>query len=328
MVNLQYLDTRYALADISNLITHLRSEYGNVPVILHGYDHGAALAVWTRQRYPDLVDGVWASSASLHARKDFGEYLVTIGNSIRKVGGDKCYQDTEQAFKNMATLYDQGNFEALERLFSVCQSITPNDPVVEAQFFSYHALALSEILRFAHSFGVETLCNFLDEYEDPMEGLASFIKLVIPTCATLEGYSQMYMYMDEAWDTGATELGVRQLLYQYCREFGWFRASSYINQPFGNRFHIDLFQEQCAMLFGPRLDGLFNLIEKTFKYLIFHSFNPSTILIMMNNTNRIFGGLTPNVTRVYFTDGDLDPAKTIGVLEPFAEQIYVDLIQS
>lgn len=52
------------------------------------------------------------------------------------------------------------------------------------------------------------------------------------------------------------------------------------------------------------------------------------MLHMMDNTNRIFEGTTPNVTRVYFTDGDLDPARVLGVLEQFRPEIYVDLIPS
>lgn len=58
------------------------------------------------------------------------------------------------------------------------------------------------------------------------------------------------------------------------------------------------------------------------------SFTASNMLHMMNNTNRIFEGTTPNVTRVYFTDGDLDPARVLGVLEQFRPEIYVDLIPS
>lgn len=309
MLNLQYLDTRYALADVANLITHLRSVYGNVPVITHGYDHGGALAVWLRQRYPDLVDGVWASSASLHARKDFGEYLVNIGDSIRKVSGEHCYQRTQLAFDNMGALYDQGEYERLEEIFYLCHPITPNDHVVEAQLFAFYALAVSEILRYAHSYGVQLMCEFMEENEDPMLGLAEFAQLVFPTCIPLDGARGIDIYLDESWELSELTLGGRQLAYQYCREFGWFRSSSYINQPFGSRFPVELFQDQCAQVFGP-------------------IFNPSSILQMMDNTNRIFGGLTPNVTKVYFTDGDLDPAKTIGVLEPFAEEIYVDFIPS
>lgn len=52
------------------------------------------------------------------------------------------------------------------------------------------------------------------------------------------------------------------------------------------------------------------------------------MLHMMDNTNRIFGGTTPNVTRVYFTDGDLDAAKVLGVLEQYQAEIYVDIIPS
>lgn len=256
LLNLQYLDSRYAVADLANLVQHLRAQHGNPPVIAHGYDHGGALAVWLRQRYPHLVDGVWASSASLLARKDFGEYMANIGIAIRQVGGDRCYQDIEEAFGNMGTLYDNGDYATLEEHFYLCQPFSQSDPIEEAAFFAYYSQVLSEILRYSHALGIETLCDYLDGHEDPMVGVANFIKLVLPVCVPLNVYEQIEMYQNVDWDTEATELGLRQLSYQYCREFGWFRSSSYDNQPFGNRFPVENFHDACQLLYGPRLDDV------------------------------------------------------------------------
>lgn len=218
--------------------------------MVHGYDQAGALAVWLKQRYPDLVDGAWVSSASLHARKDFGEYLVNIGNVIRSVGGSVCYQNTERAFQNLATYYDSGDFATIERYFKLCQPLKAGDMYQEAQLFAFHALALSEILRYSHAHGIETMCDFLDDYDDPMQGLANFIYMVLQVCVPLDAYDQLIQYTNVEWDTESTELGMRQLSYQLCREFGWFKASSYSNQPFGDRFPVDLFQDQCYLLFG------------------------------------------------------------------------------
>lgn len=68
------------------------------------------------------------------------------------------------------------------------------------------------------------------------------------------------------------------------------------------------------------------LVEHINEMSLCSSFTASNIIHMMDNTNRIFGGLSPNVTKVYFTA--LDPAKSIGVMEPFGEEIYVDMIPS
>lgn len=217
--------------------------------------------MWLRQRHPDLVDGVWASSPSLSARMDFGEYLANLGITIRQVGGDQCYQDIEEAFQNMGTLYDNSDFATLQEHFYVCQPFTHGDAYEEAAFFAFYATALSQILRYSHALGIETLCDYLDSYEDPMEGVANFVRLVIPTCTPLNVLEQLETYQNVDWDTEATELGFRQLSYQTCREFGWFRSSSYFNQPFGNRFPLELFQIECQLLFGPRFEDVLEVFR-------------------------------------------------------------------
>lgn len=45
-----------------------------------------------------------------------------------------------------------------------------------------------------------------------------------------------------------------------------------------------------------------------------------------DQTNQIFGGRRPNVTNVYFTVGEYDPTKDLGVLESYGDTIYVDII--
>lgn len=43
--------------------------------------------------------------------------------------------------------------------------------------------------------------------------------------------------------------------------------------------------------------------------------------------NQIFGGNRPNVRNAYFTVGEYDPYKYLGVLESYRDTIYVDIIQ-
>lgn len=49
-------------------------------------------------------------------------------------------------------------------------------------------------------------------------------------------------------------------------------------------------------------------------------------MTFMDQTNRIFGGNRPNITNAYFTVGEYDPAKELGVLESYADSIHVDII--
>lgn len=45
-----------------------------------------------------------------------------------------------------------------------------------------------------------------------------------------------------------------------------------------------------------------------------------------DETNRLFGGNRPNITNAYFTVGEYDPTKDLGVLESYHESIHVDII--
>lgn len=65
VANLQYLTVDQILADIPHLINAVRLNLEgseNSKVIVFGSGLGATLAVWARQIYPHLIDGVWSSS--------------------------------------------------------------------------------------------------------------------------------------------------------------------------------------------------------------------------------------------------------------------------
>lgn len=46
----------------------------------------------------------------------------------------------------------------------------------------------------------------------------------------------------------------------------------------------------------------------------------------VDQTNQILGGNRPNITNAYFTVGEYDPNKELGVLEPYRDTIHVDII--
>jgi alpha-beta hydrolase superfamily lysophospholipase len=55
-------------ADMAYFIEHIKDSYSvlrNAKAILFGKSTGASIAVWTKQKYPFLVDGVLASSPNL-----------------------------------------------------------------------------------------------------------------------------------------------------------------------------------------------------------------------------------------------------------------------
>lgn len=89
-------------------------------------------------------------------------------------------------------------------------------------------------------------------------------------------------------------LPVRQWIYQTCNEFGWYQTSRSSQQPFGTKFPVDLYLQMCEDIYGER-------------------FSIEYIVQQVAATNQLFGGLEPNVENVYFTHGQLDPWRAMGI---------------
>lgn len=252
MANLQHLDSRFAVDDVAALIRHLQVEYGpELPVIVHGFDHGGAIAVWLKHRHPELVTGVWAASATVLARKDYGEFMVNVGKVIRKIGGDECYDRTETVFKRMDQYYSTGQYAILDEKFNLCVPLNPSNPIEGGVLFATYALVLGSALRYSHAVGIAQYCQMLMDSEDELTGFAQYVNTALVACLDVNAVANFEQFRNVDWDAITNEVGQRQLTYQLCRELGWFRSSTYDNQPFGNRFPIDLFHQQCQFIFGP-----------------------------------------------------------------------------
>lgn len=87
---------------------------------------------------------------------------------------------------------------------------------------------------------------------------------------------------------------MRPAFYQICNEIGWHRTSSSRNQPFGTKFPLEFFTTLCADAYGDKF---------TYSYM----------QKRLQETNKIFGGLNPNVTNVYWSYGQLDPWRLAGI---------------
>lgn len=79
-----------------------------------------------------------------------------------------------------------------------------------------------------------------------------------------------------------------------CSQLGWAHTSSSNFQPFGKGFPIDLTYNMCHDIYG-------------------NGFNNDTIDDYIDRQNTVYGALNPDVTYVLFTQGELDPWRTVGV---------------
>lgn len=123
--NLEWLTIDQALADLTDFIEFLRYELVDdvdARIILHGRLYGGSLAVWYHHLNPDVAAGVWASNAPLIAKIDFSEYLDIVGDVIREVGGDECFDRINVGVERVEKLFEEGQYAQLEKEFAICNA--------------------------------------------------------------------------------------------------------------------------------------------------------------------------------------------------------------
>lgn len=102
--------------------------------------------------------------------------------------------------------------------------------------------------------------------------------------------------------TSISAVTARQWTYQTCVEFGFYQTSDLKTQPFGHYFDTDYYVKQCADVFGDKLKA-------------------SLVRDSIAVTNNFYGGLRPQLRKVVFPNGSLDPWHALGVLKDLSSDV-------
>lgn len=117
------MSVEQSLADLAHFVREITADKelnATGGVIVVGGSYSATMAAWFRQKYPHLVKGAWASSAPLQAKVNYFEYTEVVAKSLRKIGGDECYENIEGIFEAIEDLIDSEDFDTLKSLFKIC----------------------------------------------------------------------------------------------------------------------------------------------------------------------------------------------------------------
>lgn len=295
--NLRFLTPEQALADTAHFINHIRTLLpgaADSEVILVGGHYSASLAVWFRQRYPHLSTGVWASSPPLPSIVDFDQFKAATGLAFRTVGGDVCYNALEAGFDTMHELWDAGELETLTEAFFICDPLEEEDA---PHFFSLMAELYSVLPQFEFEEFIQATCDHIIAGESSIESIAyilnNFIDIDGGQCIDIDYDSIIEAERQTEWDSPAVEVGYRQWTYQLCSQIGWFHTSGAEDQPFGDRFPVELYHAGCQAVFGD-------------------SFTEERLHRNSERFNILYGGLEPQVTNAVFVYGQHDPWSVIG----------------
>ncbi|XP_061724073.1 putative serine protease K12H4.7 [Cydia pomonella] len=278
----KFLSSHQALEDLASLIKMLKSnsKYKSSKVVVVGGSYAGNLAVWMKKLYPELVDAALSSSAPVLAKKDFKEYFDTVRYTFGKYGNYGCLDKIKKNFKvDEDLLKTPEGREELKKKYNICPEV--DMAVLENQqlFFSWF--------------------EYLDLKVNSQYGLPYIVK----------GWCRQKRHKQREvkpiWRNGCNDVDFKHYdwtqgpyaawIYQTCTEFGYEQTTSSEKQPFVHWNPLEFLLKSCkGFVKGD--------IEKTIDEGV-------------ARTNKRYGGLTPNVTKVVFTHGDMDPWHTLGVLQ-------------
>ncbi|XP_066954266.1 LOW QUALITY PROTEIN: putative serine protease K12H4.7 [Macrobrachium rosenbergii] len=315
--NLAYLSSEQALADLATFTVAMQEELGlqNNKWIVFGGSYSGSLAAWYRLKYPHLAHGAVATSAPMIAKVDFREYMEVVRNSLATASED-CNVAIKEANAEMEKqLADPVGWGALSERFRLCSPLDASIPDDVSLFFETLADNFAYVVQYNNEVGsvnIDSVCAVMQDESlgDPLDRYQEvntvLLDLFGESCLE-HRYDMMVEAMQKTkWEENLD--GGRAWVYQTCTEFGWYQSSDSDEQPFAHQFPLDFFIEMCQDIYGT-------------------NFTREVLYEGVARTNAIYGGLRPEVTRVVFPNGSIDPWHAVSILSDLSSEaraIYIN----
>ncbi|CAG4977592.1 unnamed protein product [Parnassius apollo] len=289
----KYLSAKQALADNAHLLRSFKSKpfFANSKIVVVGGSYAGNLAAWMRLLYPDLVDAAIASSAPVLAKKDFYEYLETVNTDYAQYGTSGCLKSINKLFINYESMFEtQEGIKKLKEEENICPENDMSIPENKQLFFLEKASAFMSNAQYGNTKKINDHCANVNETKKYLLFDEPSFWIKRSDCNDLD-FNNMINdnYKNKInWIVCWT--------YQTCTEYGYFQSTSSNKQPFTNNIPVDFYVKLCTKTFGSE-------------------FNDTRIDDGIEDVNRIYGGLQPNVSKVVFVNGDLDPWSRLSILE-------------
>lgn len=302
--NFKFLTARQALADLEHLLKRVKQKpqfrYSKIVVI--GGSYAGNLAVWMRLLYPDLVNAALSSSAPVLAKKNFYEYLEKVNTVYELFGTQDCLDTIRQIFRKYDTLLQSAEgIKHLKREENICEHCDLTIPENQHLFFSNKVMEYMINAQYGAPDKIKNHCKRLNNSSRIRSDDDDEIK---------ECYN--YDFQDTINDEELRKEEndwIITWMYQICTEFGYFQTTNSNKQPFTSNIPLSYYVKICTALFGAEFD------EKRIDDGI-------------ETVNQLYGGLKPNVTKVVFTNGDMDPWSTLSILEDLSDKAPAVIIPS
>ncbi|XP_022119901.2 putative serine protease K12H4.7 [Pieris rapae] len=295
--NLRFLNVDQALADLAYFIREMKSHprFAESKVILFGGSYAANMVIWFKQRYPHLVEGVVGSSGPILAKVDFTGYLEVVHRAFQSECGDQMIATIRQGIiDTVASMTTEEGRRNLERTYRLCSPLNYDNEFELGYFSGFISWTFSGSVQQARPGTLRSICNNFDSYgTTPMEKIGGYIAAMrgIVNCTNIsyESYVNRYRYTSD---------NSRAWYYQTCTEYGYYQTAPQSGTVFDQLrwlsvpFYVDL----CKQAFDQRFDEAF-------------------VNAAADRTNRVFGGLNPQVNNTINIHGVIDPWHDLGVYD-------------
>lgn len=298
----KYLSSQQALADLSRIITHIKSdlETETSKVITIGGSYPGNLAAWFRLKYPSVTHGSIASSAPLNAQTNFPEYMEVVAQSLVYFSGQACYDAVESAANTVASMYEQGPhsdaWAQLETDFKTCNSMktTKDLQVLLSDLMGNFQGTIQYNNEHDGIMNANDVCAIMTSsdgtpYENFVKVSAAYREENGVECEDASWADMLTWLAPVAKDPNNAG---RPWTFQTCNEFGYFQTTDSPHQPFHawKPLNLDFYMDMCAAGF----DGWTSYPQVGFM-------------------NQVYGSRDIDATNVIFSAGTIDPWHALGV---------------
>ncbi|XP_065173478.1 putative serine protease K12H4.7 [Atheta coriaria] len=311
--SLRLLHSSQAQEDLKGFIMMLKEfdRYKNSKVMLFGCSYAGGLVAWMKQKYPELIQVTYSTSGPFYAKDSMFEYLQVISRVIYNLPniGKQCFDGLFYGIQQLEQEYDSGPEGAASviKKLGICPPYDPKGDYDKAAVFQ--------------TFGVEFGKMGLEDPEKLSNACNRLINATGETYAEkfvnyrTNGTTPIFCYHTVDYDSTAARCADTSLngkerpwFYQQCNEFGWFVTTETNTQVFGKSVLPFFYHQLCRDAYGA-------------------TFTDENILLAQENTNKVYGGYTPNVRKSVFVYGSSDPWAPMGVQESLNDEALTFYIQ-
>ncbi|KAK7689248.1 hypothetical protein QCA50_007939 [Cerrena zonata] len=309
----QFLTTEQALEDVvyfANRFTHPNTKFNKVslhpsqtPWIWIGGSYPGIRGALMRVRNPEVIFASWSSSAPVQAQVDMASYYKAAERSLTRNCSADWVAVTKFVDETLMNGTEEEQINLKMKLWSARESGPGRDVPVSrevAQGLSNVQAAgvLMDPLSFYQYYGFEAsllpFCNLLETRNFTSKPLEGGLISAISINDTLDAFLAAITELDYDSIPGDADDPItdRSWMRQYCSEYGFYQRGD-PNNPLSieTSFRsLERFQQQCNSAFPTRL--------------------PPTPQV--GHVNK-YGGWLMNVSNVFFTNGEFDPWRTMGL---------------